>query len=316
MDCKNGYQLAELGLDESYKQKLNFIYEDSQSVGKSALTAFKRTLNENLIAALGFGSHAGLGINPTSKHEKVPFIALSGHPRFLPENEYAFSNWTETTDESSIVAEAMNNQGYKKLALLTLEHDYFLSVRKQIKKSFSKFNGETVFDETFTADINDFKTSILKLINSKADVVFFLLSPAATVTALKQLHDAGYKGGKFSLTSNFKREIIESAGVAPSEGLTYVVINFNQPKFTALFEKHFPSRNLSPYTYACYTGTTLLLDAVKDLIDSGEKVTRESVYDKLMNSKVVSLPDSNVKVKNRRVSYQYQLLTVSKGKIG
>ena len=315
VDCKNGYKIAELELEKVYRDKLSFIYEDSQSVGKSALTAFKRTLNHNLIAAIGFGSHAGLGINPTSKQLGVPFIALSGHPRFLSENKYAFSIWTETTTESEIVAEAMHKKGYKKLALLTLEHDYFLSVRDQIKGRFYNLGGEVVFDQTFTADFNDFKTIVLKLMQAKADVVFFLTSPSATVTALKQLHEADFKGGKFSLTSNFKEEVFESAGIGPSEGLTYVVVKFNQPTFRSLFEKHFPSKSLSPYTYACYAGTKLLVDKIKELSDDGIEITRENVYRKLMASESVSLPDSEVKIKDRRLTYKYQLLKISNGKL-
>lgn len=297
-DCKLGFDAAIKELDPTYLKQLSFITEDDQSSPKMALNSLhKLLLNENLIATTAFSSSAALALNPISIKNELPIIALSAHPNFRKQNKYAFSHWPDYEIEIRYYLEHLKKGKYKRVSILTTEHDYTLAIRNLLKTSLKEIDTQVVVDETINEG-SDYRAIIPKIINKNSDIVFLSVFNPSFSQIIKLLYEHHYQGDRLSIGANANPSSFKNAGIQAIEGTSFYVQNYNYEFFRKILNGLKIKPDNSSYTFCCYLGMTKLLRAATTLLKSNH-LSRENLLKAMNNIDKLNFDDLVISTDNR-----------------
>jgi len=162
---------------------------------------------------------------------------------------------------------AYNDLNSRNLAILHVQNDYGEGAKEFAIKEFKKLNGNVVLVEGFDVKSTDFRSQLIKIKNSKADIVLITAWPRNTGWILKQAKELDLNLQFIAPGGSVSPEIIEIAQDA-SNGLIYVLeFNTNSDnKKTKEFIKKFKNKyNREPELFAAlgYDGVMLIAKAIE-----------------------------------------------------
>lgn len=317
-DCKRGVNLAyqtktKEGMVNDYH--VNFVFGDSQADPKTGISEFKRLIDqEKIIAALTMRSTIGMSINPTSKVRKIPIIGAVGHPNFTSNNEYAFRFWPSTQQEANALEEKIINLNYQNFAVITAEDDWTLALTNDFKNILEKNSKNIVFNQTILPADIDFLPILTKIKQKNFDALVANLAPINSIALFTK--KAREQGIKTPIISNFwigDKHAIETAGINNTEGIIFPEVKLNYPKFKEkLDEINKPAKRPSGMTFSCYTGTTFILETLRNNRNINNN---DSIYNAMLKTNKIELLDNTLEVKDRSINSPVVIKRISKGEV-
>ena len=309
--CLEGQKLAIRELDVDLAKKINFEFEDSLSTTQGGLLSFNKfILNKNLLSVLFLGSNVGLAINPLSLKEKVPIMGIAGHKDYIKNNPYAFNSFLDSKSEAIKISDYILKKNYERLAIITLDYDFTLYMREEIKNNLTTSNVKFVFDETIHSE-TDFNSLITRLRSKKPDILVINHTGETFPLLLKQLYQQKITFDKITINANASEIYFKSAGVKEaSNGIVLFEVNFPD-NFRKQISKEIP---LPSYSYTCYTGASFVLKSIEFLSANGH-IDRESLNIHLKNISKIYSDFSELEIKDKIIKYTLVPLKVQDYKL-
>ncbi len=194
----NAYKLA---LDEINAaggiagRQVELVFEDSKCTPNDGATAAQKLVSIDQVKVILGGACSGetLGAAPITEAAKVILLSpTSSSPKITTAGDFVFRTYSSDANAGRIAADKAYEMGFKKAALITETTDYAQSLRETFKNSFRSKGGQIVADETYSSEMADFRTLILKIKSSNPDVVYIVPQTyQKAVLMIKQLKEQG-----------------------------------------------------------------------------------------------------------------------------
>lgn len=305
-DSKEGIELAQSELTQ--ENKLNFVFADSKGEASLAVTEFKRLLDvERVSGVYALRGPAGMAVNPLSRSAKIPLLGGVGNKNFALSNEYAFQLWARSDFEGEFIASVLNAAGLKKIAIITVQDDYFEAVSDGLRSKAESAGLRIVYDQETLPTESDFRTQVNALRRVSPDAVFINLGLHQIATFITQMKQLGID---LPIYSNFfagKKEVVDALG-SLGNGVIFAEMSTKLSKFREDLKTRFNS-SPSAATLAAYLATLMLAQAVGPL----EIVNSETLHASLLKIKEIRTTNGNFVVKDRFVQFPMALKIIRDG---
>ncbi len=228
-------------------KKLEIIFEDSQSKPINAVTSIQKLINSNNVPVVlvGASSPETLAMAPIAEENKTVLLASgSAAPKIRDAGDYIFRLKVGVDKESDeLMRFAFNELKAKTISILYVNNDYGAGVKEFGEKQFIELGGKVLKSENFNIEETDFRSYLLKIKETKPDVVLLAGWPRNMGQILKQARELNFETIFITPGGTIGPEIIEIAGNA-ADGLIYVM-EFNlesEREETKRFREKFKQR--------------------------------------------------------------------------
>ncbi len=232
----------------NYKHKYKVIVEDGALTGRMmAEAAMKLITVDHVSGIVDFSSSCGNIVFPRARDTSTPQLCLSSDPK-TADGKFNFNHWTITETEAYTFVDLVQKLGAKRVAILAMRHQGSMALVNLIEPELKKRGVEVVYSEYFNPGERDFRTTLLKIRETKPDFLIpVAFSPEAEII-LRQRKQIGLDV-KISTIECF--DFLDYP--ADAEGLFYISGASGTPEFDqrlfAATGKH--SVYAIPYTYDC-----------------------------------------------------------------
>lgn len=269
---------------------VKIIYEDSRSDAKEGVAiARKFSDDDRIVAVIGdFTSTVSMAAAQVYKREGVTQLSqTASHPDYAKISKWQFRNITTQAQEGVFNADWMNDQGFKKIAVIAEQTDWGQSVVKDFSKKVAENGGEVVFTEYFNRGLPDFRSIITKIERAKPDAIYtgFFYEDAAQF--LKQMKQLGANIPVHSTSAAYNQKLLELAGPAAED--LYLTATFlpnsdadNVKKFVAEWKAARDGAEPGQFPAQAYDAVNIMLAAVTRAYPD---VNRAHVRDELAATK-------------------------------
>lgn len=273
--CKDGYELARQTVS-SGSRRIRFVYADTRGEARAGVSEFKRLVEvEGVIAVLGTRSQVIMPLNPLSKSKQVPLVTVIGHPAFVSDNPYAFRFWPNARAVGRKTAIDAIELGKRRVAILTLQDEFTLSLSEHFVAAFKESGGQVVLDEALLDTEIEFNSLISKIKKSGADAVFVNLSIPQTGVVIRKLHEQGVDAQLFGNCWMTEPSIAKTAGAEAIEGARFIDFDFADSAFLNKARELTNGSEPVAVTYACYASLAAVLQVLSEHPEVG---SREELY--------------------------------------
>ncbi len=252
---------------------VELIYEDSKGGDpKEALSAYQKlTAFQPLTALLTWGSGVGIALTNFSNQDHVIQMGIAtASPAYSTPNDYTFRDYPSSVSEGAFLADLVFNQlHYSKIAILYINNDYGLGMKKAFSKKYSELGGTIVAEEAFDKGTTDVRTELTNIQSTQPQALFLTTYPLEGAIIVTQAKELGLKlpfiastailGGKgfFDVAGNSAEGLLASRQkFDPSDP------NPTTQTFTKLYKtKYGTDPNI--YSVWAYDGLKVLASAMK-----------------------------------------------------
>lgn len=295
-DSRRGIEAA-LNTSDN-RRYLDVQYEDSRNEPSVAITAFRKLLKLDKVAAVyTHRSSIGMALNPASSNSKVPLLGAVGHQQFSADNEFAIQTWPRAHDEGAFLAEEFKRRNLSRVAVLYTEDEWTSSVTEGFRSRLKELGVKLVFDQSVLPGEQDFRTQLLKLKASNPEAIYFNFLLPQIAPAIKQSREIKMPGLLFSNFYLAKKEVSDAVGKAGLEGVSYVELDNNLPKLKEILGKDEPPPGLA---VAAYISTLLLAQAARE---NPQPKNPEELMASLLRQKEIQTSDGVFLIEDRRIKF-------------
>ncbi len=207
---KNSIDLADREFDTA--NCVEFVFEDDQLLAKNTVANVNKFLDQDSVDALViYGTPTSLAVASIAEARQVPMLAFSIMPQVVKDRRYVMKHWSSAEVLNQAVVRESELRAYRKVAIVSTQNDAMLGLRDLFRQSRP---AAVVLDEEFSRDTFDFRASILKIINSKAEAVYVLLYPPQTSAFFKQLRELKFHNPAFGVHNIEDPQEVEAASGA------------------------------------------------------------------------------------------------------
>lgn len=126
------------------------------------------------------------------------------------------------------IAETAVQNKHLKIAIITENTEYAISLSKVFREHYNRLGGEIVIEEKFETNTNDFKTIIAKINSKEIDAIYINPQTPQTFTILlKQLKENGINKQLYGNEYTRSKEVLENFS-KEIEGIIFAEANFNE----------------------------------------------------------------------------------------
>lgn len=288
---------------------LQIIFEDSQGSPKEGVSAFNRILFEdpNIPAIFTSVSSVTNALIPLANEKNVNLVLVAVTlPNIVEKSKWIARFTPDDYDQivflTKFLAEKFSD--IKKIAISYINDDYGIEAKEVFKK---QFQGEIILKEAYSPTQTDFRDSLTKLKNSKADAVFIVGYTQAMPALLKQMKEMAIELPKFSLLPASFPPIIKAGGEA-MEGVYCTNVTI-KGEFKIKFES---SYGKAPGVFGAlnYDATKVLAKVIEE-----NGLSASSIREGLRKIKDYPGVSGNITVKeNGDVDYELGIVQIKEGK--
>ncbi len=255
---------------------------DDRSDPKEAVSVANRIVSDpSIVAVVGhFNSGCSIPASRIYAQAGLPMLTpASSNPELT--NQQLSPQWTwpksifraNTTDNVQGAYGADFIFKTLKLSHVAIIHDktsYGQGVAEEFKKQFEKDGGTVVAFEGLQVGDRDFRSLLtrIKALNPQALYFGGMFSEGGIL--VRQTRDVGFKGPFVACEANYDPAFLKVAGDS-AEG-AYVTFLGSPPDllpsaraFVAAYKERYPNDELKAYDHYGYEGTSIILDAVKNV---------------------------------------------------
>ncbi|WP_157724353.1 ABC transporter substrate-binding protein [Pseudothermotoga hypogea] len=168
-------------------------YDDNFKADQAVSIAYK-LVQQDRVAVVVSGSYSGMTRAAAGIYQqlKVPMIAAYAvHPDIVATGEYIFRVGTLATVQGRAGAHlAVEKLGAKKIAILTIDNDFGVSLTAGFKEEAIKLGAEIVFEQKYPLGETDFRPLLTRIRSARPDVIYatgYFSEAARLVTQARQM---------------------------------------------------------------------------------------------------------------------------------
>lgn len=279
-NAKNAIELAvdEINKKET-KYKYDFIYEDSHTDSKIAVTTFTKLVDIDKVkyCIVDMISSNVLAIAPIANEKKVIILSPgASNPKITDAGDYVFRNWPSDALQGEVDAHiASDTLKWKNIAILKINNDYGNGLADVFSKNISS-NSKIVANETYEKGSNNFKTQLLKIKNVNPDGVYILSYPEELPMIFKQAKELNLNKPFLGTETFESQQLIDAVGDL-ANGAIYTFpqspdsTNEVVRNFRANYQEKFSKAWGTPGD-AAYDATYMFVNTIEQNGDDVEKV--------------------------------------------
>lgn len=178
-------------------RKLELVnYDDAGKPDQAASVARKLIESDKVVAAIS-GAYSGPTRAAAPVFQQAGVVMLSAyaiHPDITKTGDKIFRIGTLATVQGRVGAELVaKNLKAKKVAILTIDNDFGVSLTAGFKEHAAKLGLEIVFEQKYPLGEKDFRPIIEKMKPTNPDVVYATGYFAEAAQLVAQAKDAGFK---------------------------------------------------------------------------------------------------------------------------
>ena len=292
VSVQKAINLAFEDIKNSKKLKYNYelIFDDTQNIQKQSLLNASRLTDINKVNALiSMWSPAGLVVSPLAEKKKIIHMGCSwGYD--VAKGQYNFNHATFPEEQTEALVKELVKKDIKSIGLIWDADKSQQELISILEDKLKIHNIHIAFNEMINRGQVDFRTEILKMKQTKAEMIFMLLMPPGMNTFMKQKEELSY---------NIPVTSIEYFSFQPNlfEGMWFVSDALGTPKF----EKYIKTKtgeNLNSCMGNLYDTLGLLINAYEtSFVKNGHKIPENiDVSHTLLNTKNYQSVMGNIKI--------------------
>jgi len=171
------------------KYLLEPVIHDDRGDPKESVSVFLKMTGDGIKFFNGpLPSSCSIAVGPIVQKNKVLNInqSLSAKASKWP---YSFSSHIDGSKTGFVGKYVFKNLGIKKLAVLTAQNDFGITLADTLKKGYTKAGGKVITEEFFKLTDTDFYAQLTKIKNLKAEGLFVVGWGDACLLAFKQANE-------------------------------------------------------------------------------------------------------------------------------
>ena len=232
-------------------------FDDQQSPAKAAVGAKKLIEVDKVDALLTGTSQTASVVADAAQNAKVMHLGISSDNRFT-EKDYNYTMAPDATDESSVLLQYMQNQGYQKIALISANETFADLVQGNMNELAAKYNMQIVFDEKINLGATDYRLLLHKAEQTNPDIYILQSWPPEIDILTKQLLEINPDAKITSLYSFFI-----SSNTELYKGRFCLNIGSKDETFKKAFYLKY-GKGLEQMSATAYAQLSLMLDILKN----------------------------------------------------
>lgn len=264
---------------------LEIVAEDSRGAPREAANiAQKFAQDPSVLAVVG-------GQTSTESMAAAPILADAGisqvsptasHPDYSTMSEYQFriSNTQKTI--SDVHADLLvKTLGFKKIAIIYFQDDWGSYVASSTTEKVQAMGAEVVLSEAMVPEGRDYRALVTKVLAAKPDGVFLASHYAESAVFMQQLRQATPDLPVAATDTLNDPKFVELAGAAANGVVMPTPFLPTAPAAMAFSKAYEAKFGKTPDYYSAfsYDAVLVIADAMKDVADKGEEITRQAVRD-------------------------------------
>lgn len=287
VSTKNGVEVA---IDEFNAnggidgKKIELIAEDTRGDQSEAASAASKLIQQDNVVGIvgGVISPETMTAGPIANDSKVVMISSSSTAAGVPDiGDFIFRNCLSDEVQAIQLAEyAINELGYKKLAIMYTNNDYGLSVKDAFEEKAREL-AEVVAVEAFNDGENDFRAQLTKIKGKNPDAIYIAGYYTEASKIAQQAQDQELDTAILGADGFYSPKLIDLGGNAV-EGVIFTAGFFtddpqeNVQNFVKAYKKKF---NEDPDMFAAqaYDAAKILLEAIKNADSLDGKDIRDAM---------------------------------------
>ncbi|MGB9790791.1 ABC transporter substrate-binding protein [Thermotoga caldifontis] len=175
-------------------QPVELVWYDDNFKADQAVNIAYKLVQQDKVAVVVSGSYSGMTRAAAGIYQqlKVPMIsAYAVHPEIVATGEYIFRVGTLATVQGRAGAHlAVEKLGAKKIAILTVDNDFGVSLTAGFKEEAIKLGAEIVFEQKYPLGETDFRPLLTRIKAVKPDAIYatgYFSEAARLVTQARQM---------------------------------------------------------------------------------------------------------------------------------
>lgn len=263
-------------LDPNGKYKL--IIEDAGNVGegRKAVSAYRSMSlrGDPQVIISGMASDAMLAVTPIyNEQEVVSFYPPTGGENIDQSGEYIFRIGPSDILAGQRPAEEIYAMEYKRVVLITDSAEYTTDISRHFRNNYK---GEIILDESVPSNLNDYRTTITKALETEADAI--VINSASGNSAGYMIKHIRETGSNIPIVANFLAFWPGSKTIA-GDYLNDAYIydpEFNYARAEDLlqrYEKRFGKQSPIPFqTAGTYDAIRMTIEAIEAVGNDGPAI--------------------------------------------
>jgi branched-chain amino acid transport system substrate-binding protein len=192
---RQGLELAGAELKAS-GTAISLVYEDTRGDARQAVSAYNSLkLRHKLAAVITWGSGVGVALTPLVNRDQVVQMGIAtAAPLYRTPRDFTFRDYWGASEEADYLAAALHSRfPGARLAELKMNNDYGTAMVEAFDTAFLRAGGTVVHRDSFQPGETDFRSVLLRVKQSGADLVMFAAYPTEAAFILRQASQLGLK---------------------------------------------------------------------------------------------------------------------------
>lgn len=175
-------------------QKVELVWYDDNFKADQAVNIAYKLVQQDKVAVVVSGSYSGMTRAAAGIYQqlKVPMISsYAVHPEIVATGDYIFRVGTLATVQGRAGAHlAVKKLGAKKIAILTIDNDFGVSLTAGFKEEALKLGAEIVFEQKYPLGETDFRPILTRIRGLRPDAIYataYFSEAARLVSQARQL---------------------------------------------------------------------------------------------------------------------------------
>lgn len=172
-------------------KQVEMIIEDSKTNPNEGLTAFRKLSDVNDVGTVlvAFSAVANAVAPTAEKSGKLMVGMTTSMPGLTEGRQNVIRLWPNADMFTTPLAEYAAKR-FRRAAALYADDEYGQTAFTAFRQKFEQQGGRVVFDESFKVTNKEFRTTVLKMLAAKPDVIFLPGYGPGTIALLNQIREA------------------------------------------------------------------------------------------------------------------------------
>jgi branched-chain amino acid transport system substrate-binding protein len=224
--CQQGIDLASNEINASggtRGRQFRAIYEDDKAQAKDGLTATQKLINVDHVQVIigGIVSAVTLAAAPVVETNHVVWLSpTSSAPAITKAGEYIFRNFPSDDLEGKVMADFINKQGIKSVAILQIQNDYGEGIAQVFSRRFTELGGKIATVEKYSQNESNFRSVLTKSLATKPEAIYSVGYYTDVALLVRQARELGTTV-KFLATTTIEDPQFLKLGGTSVEGVIY-----------------------------------------------------------------------------------------------
>ncbi len=224
VQLKKGMELAVDLHNQISTKTIEILFEDDQGDAKKALSAYRKLVDANNVQLIigGMFSSQTLAIAPAAEKDRRVLLSPTASAIDITDaGDYIFRIYPSDVYDGLFLANyAHDSLNAKNVAVIYEQVSSVVAISDKFINVFTSKGGNIVYKSGYSSDISDFTSILMKVKQTKPDVIFIPGNIIPIANILNQARNMGVNTRFLSISTVYDPKIIELTKLS-AEGLLF-----------------------------------------------------------------------------------------------